>query len=174
VSPTIVRLEQQRDRAASLEVERAAFGSDEEPGIVEAVRDDEGSFALVAEEDGEVVGHVQLSRAWVGDAPVVALGPIGVVPERQGRGVGSALIEGGLAEAKARGEVAAILLGSPEFYPRFGFRPGAERGLRNPFAGVSEGDFIIAEEDFMVRDLRDPAVPLSGDVRWHPAFGQSG
>ena len=48
--------------------------------IVEAVRDEEGSFALVAEEDGELVGHIQLSRAWVGENPLLALGPIGVVP----------------------------------------------------------------------------------------------
>jgi predicted N-acetyltransferase YhbS len=60
----IVRLETPADRAASVEVERAAFGSEQEPGIVEEVRDEEGSFALVAEEeDGAVVGHVQLSRA---------------------------------------------------------------------------------------------------------------
>ena len=174
MSPAIVRLEEQRDREASLEVERAAFGSEEEPGIVEALRDEEGSFALVAEEDGAVVGHVQFSRAWVGDARVVALGPISVAPERQGRGFGSALIEAGLDEAGARGEVAVILLGSPEFYPRFGFRPGLDRGLRNPFAGIGEGDFVIAEEDFMVWDLCTPPAILSGAVRWHPAFGQSG
>ena len=55
----LVRPEEPRDRDASLQVERLAFGSDEEPGIVEAVRDEEESFALVAEEYGAVVGHVQ-------------------------------------------------------------------------------------------------------------------
>jgi hypothetical protein len=78
-----VRLEEPGDCDASLEVERLAFGSDQEPSIVEAVRDEEGSFALVAEEDGTLVGHVQLSRAWMGETPVLGLGPIGVVPERQ-------------------------------------------------------------------------------------------
>jgi putative acetyltransferase len=166
----LVRPEEPRDRDASLEVERLAFGSDEEPGIVEAVRDEEGSFALVAEEDGAVVGHVQFSRAWIGEAAVMALGPVGVLPVRQGRGVGSALIREGLEEARSRGEAAVILLGDPAFYPRFGFEPGAAFGLSNPFAGVRPDGFAIAEEDFMVARLAD--VTLTGEVRWHPAFGE--
>lgn len=98
-----IRLEEAGDRAASLEVERRAFGSDEEAGIVEAVRDADGSFSLVAEREGEIVGHVFLSRAWVGDSPVVALGPIAVLPEEQGRGIGRALIEASLEEAAPAG-----------------------------------------------------------------------
>jgi putative acetyltransferase len=98
-----VRLEDPADREASLEVERSAFASEEEPAIVEAVRDLEGSFALVAEEEGRVVGHVQFSRAWIGDTRVLALGPIGVRPDRQGIGIGSALIAAGLQESRDRG-----------------------------------------------------------------------
>jgi putative acetyltransferase len=167
-----VRLEEPRDRDVSLEVERLAFGSDEESSIVEAVRDEEGSFALVAEEGGEIVGHVQFSRAWIGSDAAVALGPIGVRSNRQGRGIGSALIEAACEEARIRGEAAVILLGSPEFYRRFGFEPAVHRGLRNPFAGMAEGDLVIAEEDFMLRELGPGAVELTGPVRWHPSFGQ--
>lgn len=158
------------DRDDAVEVERLAFGSDEEAGIVEAVRDEEGSFALVAEEDGAVVGHVQFSRGWVGETPVLALGPVGVLPERQGRGIGSRLIRAGLEEARSRGEAAVILLGDPAFYPRFGFEPGSALGLSNPFAGVRPDGFEIAEEDFVVAVLG--AGKLSGEVRWHPAFGE--
>ena len=165
----LVRAEDPGDRDATLEVERLAFGSDEEADIVVAVRDAEGSFALVAEEDGRVVGHVQFSRARIGEAAVLALGPVGVVPDRQRRGIGSALIRAGLEEARSRGEAAVILLGDPAFYPRFGFEPGAAYGLSNPFAGVLPGGFEIAEEDFMVAALQ-PAE-LAGEVRWHPAFG---
>jgi predicted N-acetyltransferase YhbS len=57
-----IRPEAAADREASVEVERAAFGSDEEPRIVETVRDLDGSFALVADEDDRVVGHIQFSR----------------------------------------------------------------------------------------------------------------
>jgi putative acetyltransferase len=143
-----IRPQEPEDRDDTVEVERLAFGSDEEAGIVEAVRDEEGSFALVAEEDGAVVGHVQFSRGWVGETPVLALGPVGVLPERQGRGIGSRLIRAGLEEAHSRGEAAVILLGDPAFYPRFGFEPGSALGLSNPFAGVRPDGFEIAEEDF--------------------------
>ena len=80
----IVRPERQDDRLISVEVERAAFGRALEADIVEAVRDEPGSFALVADDDGAVIGHVQMSRAWVGDDEVLALGPIGVAPDHQG------------------------------------------------------------------------------------------
>ena len=166
----LVRPEEARDRDAALEVERLAFGSDEEPAIVEAVRDEEGSFALVAEEEGAIVGHVQFSRAWIGETAVVALGPVGVLPERQGHGIGSELIRDGLGEARSRGEAAVILLGDPAFYPRFGFEPASSFGLANPCAGVRPDGFEIAEEDFMVALLG--GARLAGEVRWHPAFGE--
>jgi putative acetyltransferase len=172
--PAVIRPERAEDRDASSEVERLAFGSNAEAAIVEAVRDAEGSFALVAEVDGAVVGHVQFSRAWIGDSAVAALGPIGVHPEHQGRGIGSALILQGLEEARGLGAAAVILLGSPDFYPRFGFQPALRLGIRNPFAGVQPDGFVVTEEDFMIVVL-DPQSPgLEGDVRWHPAFGQAG
>jgi putative acetyltransferase len=137
------------------------------------VRDVEGSFALVAERAGVVVGHVQMSRAWIGDRDVLALGPIGVEPARQGDGIGSALIHATLEEAARRGEVAVVLLGSPEFYPRFGFRPGTEFGLKNPFVGAQEDGFVVAEEDFMLVAVGGGTERLSGEVKWHAAFGPS-
>ena len=136
------------------------------------VRDLEGSFALVAEKDGQIVGHVQLSRAWVGETPVIALGPIGVRPDRQGRGIGSRLVRSGLEEAAGRAEPAVILLGDRAWYPRFGFEPALTYGLRNPFAGMGEDDFVVAEEDFMLAPLDERARSLAGPVRWHQAFGQ--
>jgi putative acetyltransferase len=166
-----IREERPEDRDASLEVERLAFGSDEEAAIIEVIRDEPGSFALVAEDDGEIVGHAQVSRAWIGQTAVLTLGPIGVHPDRQGEGIGSALVRATLGGSARRSGVALILLGSPAFYPRFGFRPGSELGLLNPYTGVQESRFVIREEDFMLVVL-DPAVPLTGPVRWHPAFGE--
>ena len=167
-----VRPERETDRAASIDVERLAFGSEEEANIAEVVRDEPGSFALVAEEAGAVVGHVQLSRARIGHDEVLALGPIGVRPDRQGDGVGSALVIAALDAARERREIAVILLGDAAFYPRFGFRPGSELGLRNPYTGVEEDGFEVREEDFMVAALDERASSLAGPVRWHPAFGE--
>jgi len=167
----VVRLERPDDRRASLRVEKAAFSRLDEAAIVGRVRDEPGSFALVAIEDDEVVGHVQMSRAWIGSQPLLALGPIAVLPDRQGRGIGSALVREALQEARRRDEVGVMLLGSPDYYPRFGFRPGATWGLRNPFTGVQESGFVVEERDFMLVPLTEPEPPLSGEVRWHPAFG---
>ncbi len=166
----IVRLEEVADRAAATAIERAAFGGSDEARIVEAVRDLAGSFAFVAEDDGEIFGHVQMSRAWVGDTEVLALGPIGVTPDRQRRGIGSALVRAALAEAEHRGEVAAILLGDPAYYGRFGFQPAAVHGLANPFAGVRGDGFRVDDEDFQIV-VMGPGARLEGEVRWHPAFG---
>jgi putative acetyltransferase len=167
----VVRPEEPRDREVSVEVERAAFGSGEEPSIVEAVRDEEGSFALVAEEDGVVAGHVQVSRAWIGETPVLVLGPIGVLPDRQRRGIGSALMRGALEEARVRGEAAVILFGDPGFYLRFGFEPGVTFGVPNPYAGrLLPNGTVVAEENFLVTPLDDRARSLGGEVRCQPAL----
>jgi putative acetyltransferase len=170
----IVRPEAPADRDGSLAVERAAFGGEEEAAIIEAVRDEPGSFALVAEEDGRIVGHVQMSRAWIGGVEVLALGPIAVHPEHQGRGIGSVLIGEALEEARLRAVPAVVLLGDPDFYPRYGFEPASAYRLRNPFTGVQPDGFVVHEEDFMLAALDDRARSLRGDVRWDPAFGQPG
>ena len=167
-----IRPELDADRERSLEIERAAFGRPDEAIIAEVVRDLEGSFALVAEEDGGIVGHVQMSRAWIGETPVLSLGPIGVLPARQAEGIGSALVRASLDASRERGETAVILLGSPAFYPRFGFRPGSRFGLRNPYAGVQEKRFVVQEDDFMIALVGEGDPSFAGTVRWHPAFGE--
>ena len=166
-----IRPERLDDRSASIEVERAAFGRPLEADIAVAVRDDPGSLALVAEEGGEVVGHVQLSTAWVGDHEVLALGPIGVAPAWQRRGIGAALVAAALEAARNAGACAVILLGDPGYYGSRGFEPAGSYGLSNPF-DVMEDGFEFPEEDFQIAVL-DPvrAQALEGDVRWHAAFG---
>jgi putative acetyltransferase len=82
--------------------------------------------------DGEVVGHVTASKATVATEPVVAVGPIGVLPKHQGIGIGSALMEELLAAADAAGVPLIGLLGSPQYYGRFGFRPATELGVMPP------------------------------------------
>jgi putative acetyltransferase len=168
----IVRPEEPGDRDAAIEVERAAFGRPLEADIAVAVREEPGSFAFVAEDAGEIVGHVQMSTAWVGEHEVLALGPIGVMPAWQRRGIGTALIDAALTEARGREAVAVILLGDPAYYGSRGFGPASAYGLSSPYAGVTEDDFEIDEADFQVAMLDDARVAaMSGEVRWHAAFG---
>jgi putative acetyltransferase len=171
----IVRPEEPGDRHAALAVERAAFeGDDDIVLIVMEVRDLPGSFSFVAVEGTEVVGHAQFSMVAVGPDEVPSLGPIGVRPDRQGQGIGRSLIEAGIDEARRRGACAIVLLGDPARYGRFGFEPAARYGLKNPFTGTQEADFVVAEEDFQLLALDEQAArALTGTVRWHPVFGPS-
>ncbi|WP_258805242.1 N-acetyltransferase [Pseudarthrobacter sp. NS4] len=91
-------------------------------------------FSLVAVLEGEIVGHVISSRGWVGDHELLGLGPIGVTPRLQRQGIGSALVNETIARANAAGESGIALLGSPDYYSRFGFVPAASLGVQAPEA----------------------------------------
>jgi putative acetyltransferase len=137
----LVRREGPDDVAAVRAVVGAAFPTPDgaaepvEVGLLDALRADPGwlgRFSLVACVADEVVGHVVATRGDVDGHPALGLGPIAVRPDRQGRGVGSALLHAVLGAAEARDEVLAALLGEPAFYGRFGFRPATELGVASP------------------------------------------
>lgn len=77
----------------------------------------------------DIIGHVVCTRGHVAAVPVLALGPLSVRPDRQRNGVGSALMHAVLGAADALDEPLVALLGSTEYYPRFGFRPGSDCGI---------------------------------------------
>jgi len=91
-------------------------------------------FSVVAVLDGEIVGHVISTRGWVGKHELLGLGPIGVTPRLQRQGIGSALMKETIARANAAGESGIALLGSPDYYSRFGFVPAASFGVQSPEA----------------------------------------
>jgi len=131
----------QRERAGDADairaVHRAAFDGDGpvEARLVDALRADPGwlpHLSLVAVRDGAVVGHVVATRAWVGDVTALGVGPVGVLPAAQGRGVGTALMYALLGAAQARDETLVGLLGEPAYYGRFGFVAAAELGITSP------------------------------------------
>lgn len=139
-----IRRETADDAAAIRAVHTAAFGRDDGPavpvevGLVDALRADAGwipalSLVAVTEAD-EVVGHVVCTRGRVAETLALGLGPIGVMPGRQRRGVGSALMWSVLGAADALAESVVVLLGHADYYPRFGFRPAADLGIAAPVA----------------------------------------
>ena len=92
-------------------------------------------LALVAEEDGELIGHIMLTEAMVRDSggsetPVLLLAPVSVALGRRSRGVGGTLIEESFRRAREMGYRAVFLLGDPAYYNRFGFRPADDFGIR--------------------------------------------
>ncbi|GAB3415755.1 GNAT family N-acetyltransferase [Flindersiella endophytica] len=132
-----IRAETPSDVAPIAELTAAAFGrADVEVEMVERIRrsaDFIPALSLVAEVDGELTGHCLISRlrlAGVEAPPVLLLGPLSVAPARQRQGVGSLLVTTGIELARrTRAEPLIALLGIPEYYPRFGFRPAREFGI---------------------------------------------
>ncbi len=103
-------------------------------------------LALVAEDDSGLVGHVMLS--WVGlvgaaSDRILMLTPMSVRPDRQRRGVGTALIEDVLARAERLGEPAVMVVGVPAYYPRFGFERASALGFTPPHDGIPEAAFMV-------------------------------
>ncbi|MGY1779313.1 GNAT family N-acetyltransferase [Geodermatophilus sp. SYSU D01036] len=133
----IVRRERPADAAAVDAVHRAAFPTDVEARLVGELRADAGflpHLSLVAVGGDDVVGHVIATRGWIDplDAPVLGLGPLGVRPDRQGRGVGTVLVHALVAVAEAAGERLVALLGDPGFYARAGFVRASDLGVEPP------------------------------------------
>ncbi len=117
-----VRNEVNSDASAVRRVTMLAFEREEEAELVEALRESgDAVISLVAEDDGEIVGHVLFSKLQAPDQ-CIALAPVSVPPNRQNKGFGSALIRAGLERAKRDGWQAVFLLGEPAYYERFGFR----------------------------------------------------
>lgn len=159
------------DLDAVYAVERAAFGGDEEADLVAALMDDptaEPRVSLLAFEGGRAVGHVLLTAARLdgpgvppGLPPVALLAPLAVVPDRQGRGIGGALVAAGLAALEAAGCGLVFVLGDPGYYVRHGFEPAGRLGFAAPYPIPD-----AAADAWMVRALRPGIVGgVHGTVR---------
>jgi putative acetyltransferase len=175
--PVIVRAQQDKDYEAIRCVYAEAFwrprfrppqdpGSvPPEVGLFEALweaGDLIPEFSFTALTDDGVVGHVTASQATVAADPVVAVGPIGVLPDLQGNGVGSALMDTLLAAADAADVPLIVLLGAPEYYSRFGFRPAEELGVIPPERGWGDA--------FQARPLTAHTASVAGRFQYASAF----
>ena len=175
--PVIVREQQADDYEAIRHVYAEAFrrpgfrppqnpGSvPPEVGLFEALweaRDVIPEFSFTALTDGGVVGHATASRATVVTDSVVAVRPIGVLPEHQGMGIGSALMDALLTAADVAHVPLVALLGSPQYYSRFGFRPAKELGLISP-----EPEWGDA---FQARPLTAHTSLIAGPFQYASAF----
>lgn len=159
-----IRPEQPKDHAAVRAIVTAAFPTDAEARLVDALRANGKaiySFVALLEND-EVVGHVLFSPVTTPPSSANGLGlaPVAVKPELQSQGIGSKLIRAGLVECKADGFDFVVLLGDPVYYHRFGFQTASVFGLQNEY-GV--------DEEFMVLRLSDRELP-TGLVRYATEF----
>jgi predicted N-acetyltransferase YhbS len=143
----------------------AEFGTADEVELIRTMRERGelvADLTLVAELDGNIVGHIAFSEVTLDGLPSrgLGLGPVAVAPEVQMRGIGSLLISIALERAERAGWQFVVLLGHPSYYPRFGFRPAAAASITGDY-----GD----HDGWMARPLGDAVLP-SGHVRYCSAF----
>ncbi len=166
-----IRVEQPGDAAGIRDVNQRAFNQPTEAAIVDELRRTcPERLSLVAEEDG-IVGHILFSPAVVDVAGrrVVGMGlaPMAVAPGRQREGIGTALVERGLAMLRERGCPFVIVLGHPGYYPRFGFEPASARGLSPQWEGIPDEAFMVLALD------ADTMRGVSGVARYREEFDRA-
>ena len=163
-----VRPEEPGDAPAVRRVNEAAFERADEADLVDRLRGQASRYlALVAVDEGEVVGHVAFSPVtFHPPRPALSafgLAPMAVRPDRQRDGVGSALVRAGLAACQEAGAGAIVVLGHPDYYPRFGFEPAASHGIGNEYGAPPEA--------FMVLELAPGTLGgVSGTAVYDPAL----
>jgi putative acetyltransferase len=135
-----IRAATPRDREAIRLVEEHAFGQKSEAGLVDAlIADGDAIVELVAEDEGQVVGHILFSRLYVTQGrkkfAAVALAPLAVEPSFHGTGIGGALIREAHLKLKAAGETLSVVLGDPAYYGRFGYTHQRAAGFDSGYQG---------------------------------------
>jgi putative acetyltransferase len=162
-----IRLERPADVAAIHAINGAAFETSAEADLVDALRVRAAPIiSLVADHDGSIVGHILFSPVSLtghDELKIMGLAPMAVVPGQQRRGIGSALVREGLEHCRALGSGAVVVLGHPEFYPRFGFVPALRFGITS--------EYDVPDEAFMALELEIGVLEgKPGTVRYHPTF----
>jgi putative acetyltransferase len=165
----VIRLERPEDAAGVHETNEQAFGAPLEARLVDALRNTADYLSLVATIDERVVGHILFTPVTLEpplDLRIAGLAPMAVQPEHQRSGVGGRLIRAGLEECRRTGYAAVVVLGHPEYYPRFGFVPAHRFGLTCEFPSPPEA--------FMAIELQAGALKgISGLVRYLPQFAEA-
>jgi putative acetyltransferase len=144
----IVREEQPEDISAIRAVNEKAFGQPQEASVVDKLRQNcPGVLSLVAVIGDQVVGHILFSPAVIesGGRTIegAGLAPMSVLPEHQRRGIGSKLVKAGMARLKDEGCPFVIVLGHPEYYPRFGFERASRYGIQSQWDAPDEAFMVI-------------------------------
>ncbi len=162
--------EQPEDRAAIHHVvEQAfqqAFDSVAEAKLVDQLRaNGKAIVSLVAVEDEQIVGHILFSEVTLGDATIIGLAPLAVLPSHQKQGIGALLTNAGIEACRNAGYTAMVVLGHPDYYPRFGFVPASRFGIKS--------EYDVSDETFMAMELQAGALENCASVaKYQPEFNQ--
>ena len=163
----LIRAEKENDRDAVYALNVSAFETPSEANLVDTLREQaQPVVSLVADDKGEIVGHITFSPVSLSghsNVKVMGLGPMAVTPEHQRKGIGSALVRAGLEQCRQLGFTAVVVLGHPEYYPRSGFSPSSRFGI--------DSEFKVPDEVFMAMELEPEALSgKAGRVKYHATF----
>lgn len=163
----MIRPARPADHEAIRQVAEAAFGRADEAQLIEALRaGGDVLFELVAEAEGAVAGHILFSRLWADRSGLyAALAPMAVRPGRQRQGLGSGLVETGVATCREYGVHGVIVLGHTDYYPRFGFSAEAAGQVAAPYSGSPA---------FMALELEPGALASPLTIAYPAAFSADG
>ena len=168
----IIRLEQPRDINDIRDINEKAFGQSQEANIIDNLRKNcEDVLSLVATEKEIIVGHILFSPVTVeGGNDVVkgmGLAPMAVSPELQRKGIGSQLVNSGIEELRKINCPFIIVLGHPEYYPRFGFEPASRFGIKSQWEGIPDNVFMILWLDKSMMNQ------ISGIAKYRSEFNEA-
>ena len=163
-----IRLETPRDQASIHHVNQEAFGQNQEADLVDKLRK-RGvlTISLIAVQGTTIVGHIAFSPVEIASEKssfgALALAPMAVLPSHQNRGIGSQLVIAGLQECLRLGHEIIVVLGHPNYYPRFGFVPANPKGI--------ECEFEVPHEAWMIKELKQGALAgRQGRARFQREF----
>lgn len=166
---TFIRTERPADYAAIREINEAAFESHEEADIVDTLRQNcSEALSLVAVADDDIVAHILFTPTTIQsderELKGMGLAPMAVRPEYQRQGFGSRLVRKGSELLRRAGCPYIVVLGHPDYYPRFGFERASTHGIVPEFDGVPD-------EAFMIK-LLNPRIPAPGPgmAKYRPEF----
>jgi putative acetyltransferase len=161
-----IRPERESEADAIRDVILAAFPTEAEANLVDALRRQGASTVSLVAEHGSIVGHILFSPVTLvgpNDGAVLGLAPLAVRPANQRQGIGSQLVREGLDAVRKAGARVVVVVGHAGFYPRFGFVPASRFGLRC--------EYDVPDEVFMALELVPGSLAGRGGlVRYHPAF----
>lgn len=167
----VIREENNKDFNEVYEVIKSAFMNAEhtdnnEHNLVNKLRGSEAfvkGLSLVAEDNGKIVGYIILTKVKIGNNESLALAPLAVLPNYQKSGIGSKLIIESHKRAKELEYSSVIVLGHPDYYPRFGYQPASRWGIKAPFE--------VPDESFMAIELIENGLKdVSGTVNYAKEF----
>jgi putative acetyltransferase len=163
-----IRTERPQDVRQIRAINSGAFETNAEADLVDALRTSAiPLISLVAEKNRKLIGHILFSPVNLSgnkaEVKIAGLAPMAVKPAYQRQGIGKALIQEGLKRCKLEGYQAVVVLGHPDYYPKFGFVPSSKFGIKS--------EFDVPDDVFMIIELEHGCLSeLGGTLTYHPLF----